>query len=278
MKLTLLLALAVAGASEHGATVQAGAAQDTIPSCCQNNAPTFDPMHFVANANPPAPGAVVGAVSGKVVFEGDKPEMEPLEIVPQKAEGCVESGSVDSTDRSLLLGAGDGISNVVVVVEVDGAEVEVPEAPIVLDQKACRFEPHVVAIPAGATVTFLNSDAVSHNVHLYPGKNDPFNGTIGAGSKTDRTLDKEDKIRVKCDIHPWMESWILVTETPYMAVTGADGSFEIPDLPPGEYKVEFWHEKLGKGDTKITVGADGSADPIEMKMGEEKKKSRGRRR
>ncbi len=267
MKLLALLALTSLGTTEQG----------SIPQCCQNNSPTFEPTHFVVNANPPAPGAVVGAAMGTVSFEGDKPDVEELEIVAQKAEGCVASGTVDATDRSLLIGEGDGIANVVVMIEVKGAEVVVPEAPIVLDQRGCRFEPHVVAIPAGATVEFLNSDKVSHNVHLYPGKNDPFNGTVGAGSKAERVLEKEDKIRVKCDIHPWMESWVLVTETPYMAVTAADGSFSIPDLPPGEYKVEMWHEKLGKADTELTVAADGSSAPIEVKMGAAKKKSRGRR-
>ena len=268
MKVIALFAIALMGPADNG----------SIPPCCQNNAATFEPTHFLANANPPAADAIVGAAAGKVVFEGEKPEMQELEIVAQKAEGCVAEGSVNAVDNSLLINDAGGIANVVVVVEVDGAEVKVPEEPIVLDQKGCRFEPHVVAIPAGATVSFLNSDSISHNVHLYPGKNDPYNGTIAAGSKADRVLEKEDKIEVKCDIHPWMKSWILVTDTPYMAVTDADGAFSIPDLPPGEYKVKFWHEKLGKSDGKLTVGEDGRSEAMEVKMGAEKKKSRGRRR
>ena len=75
-----------------------------------------------------------------------------------------------------------------------------------------------------------------------------------------------------------MQSWLIVTDTPYVAVSGENGSFEIPDLPAGDYTVEWWHESLGKGKEKITVAADGSVDALEITVSAEKKKKGGGRR
>jgi plastocyanin len=210
----------------------------------------------------------------KVVYDGEKPEMKPIVIDAEKAKGC---GTVDTADQSLLIGSGGGIANVVIAVEVAGAAVKAPEKPVVLDQKSCRYEPHVTVVPVGTTVEFANSDTIGHNVHTYPGKNDPFNETVAPGSKAARKLDKEDRIEVKCDIHPWMNSWIIVANTNHYAVTGADGSFSIPGLPAGEHNAKLWHEKLGKADAKIKVGADGKCEPLEVKMGA-KKEGGGRKR
>ena len=227
---------------------------------------------FAVAANAPAP--VAGAVTGKVLFDGKKPEMKPLEISADQSKGCCEgSKTVDTTDRSMLIGADDGLANVVVSIDVDGAQVEALEDPIVLDQKECRFEPHVTVIPVGTSVRFMNSDAVAHNVHTYAGRNDSFNQTIAPGAEHTQALAKADRIEIKCDIHPWMNSWLIVTDTPHFAVTDASGSFQI-DVPPGEYTVEVWHERLGKGKGKAVVAADGSSELVEVKLGAAKKKRR----
>ena len=100
---------------------------------------------------------------------------------------------------------------------------------------------------------FLNSDEVSHNIHIYPNKNDAFNKTVAPGSKEEVVLAKGDKIQVKCDIHTWMSAWIYVTDTPYSALSDADGSFSIGGLKPGKYKVELWHEMLGKQKAELST-------------------------
>lgn len=155
-------------------------------------------------------GSVLLAETGKVLFDGEKPEVKPLAIDAAKSEGC---GTVDTQDQSLIIGANGGIANVVVTVEVAGATVKAPEKPVVLDQKTCRFDPHVAIVPVGTTIEYKNSDAISHNVHTYPSKNEGLNKMVGAGAMETQKLEKEDRIEIKCDIHPWMNSWLIVANT-----------------------------------------------------------------
>ena len=137
------------------------------------------------------------------MFDGDVPETKPLTIKDDQAKGCCADGEkVDSTDRTMLVSKDGAIANVVVTLTVADAKVELPKEPIVMDQSKCRFEPHIAMVPAGATIAFLNSDSVSHNVHTYSVKNDPLNKTVAAGSKLEMKAEKEEAIKVACDIHP----------------------------------------------------------------------------
>jgi plastocyanin len=226
-------------------------------------------------------GALPAEHTGTVKFKGEKPELKPLVIEPAKSEGCAHGGeSVDSTDQTLVVGKDGGLANVVVMVMVKDAKPKVPDAPVHLDQKTCRFEPHITVVSEGTTVEFLNSDGISHNVHTYAKKNDGFNKIISAGSKETQKLDKADQIEIKCDIHPWMNAWLIVTDAPFFAVTDEAGEFSIEGLPAGTHPVEFWHEKLGKNKGEITVAADGSASmpPLEWGLEEKGDSGRGRRR
>jgi plastocyanin len=220
-----------------------------------------------------SPAPVEGTAKGKVTFEGKKPEMKPLSITDEQAKGCCPPGKqIDSKDPSVVIAADGGLANVVVTVEVDGAKVEPAKEPLHVDQKECHFEPHVQVVPAGSKIVFLNSDQVSHNVHTYANKNDSFNKPIAPGGREEQTLAKDDKIEVKCDIHPWMSSYVFVADTPYYAVTGPDGSFEIKGLKPGTYKASLWHEKFGKGKGEIVIKEDGSCEPLAFSMKDKGKK------
>ncbi|MEO6710093.1 MAG: carboxypeptidase regulatory-like domain-containing protein [Planctomycetota bacterium] len=231
---------------------------------------------YLERANPLPEDVVKGKVEGRVVFDGERPMPRELEMPEDKAKGCTKPGvAMDKTDPSLLISKELGIKNAVVSIAVAEAKVKVPEKPIQLDQVACAFEPHVILLPVGATVEFLNSDTISHNVRTLPRKHEPINKAVGPGLKESQTLDQgADKIEIMCDYHPWMTAWLIVSDTPYATVTDADGKFTIPDLAPGEYKLTVWHERLPKPqvEASVTVRPDGSSDVVQIKMAEKKKK------
>ena len=138
-----------------------------------------------------------------------------------------------------------------------------PDNPITLDQKGCRFRPHIVVVPKDHPLRILNSDGVLHNVHLHAKKNEPFNRSMpGKVKQLDVTFDYTERIRVGCDVHKWMSGWIVVAKHPYYAVTGKDGAFRLEDVPAGNYTVEIWHEKLGKQQVEVTVtpGAEANVE------------------
>jgi hypothetical protein len=126
---------------------------------------------------------------------------------------------------------------------------------------------------AGSKVRFLNSDGVTHNVRASSLKNDSFNWVMPPGGKEEVAFQKADRVMIGCDYHPWMSMVVFVTETPYHAVTAADGTFSIAGLKAGTYKAKLWHEKLGRAEADVVVNADGSSAPVSVKMAEKKKKS-----
>jgi len=250
-------ALAAAPAPQDPATQAPPAAEASQPA----------PVCVLMPEGGPPEGALPGPVAGKIVFEGDRPEMKPLAISPEKAEGCVaDGGAVNAVDRSLLIGKEGGVRYVVATLEGGDEKLAVPEDPIELDQIQCHYEPHVVLVPAGAKVVFKNSDSLSHNVHTYGFKNKGFNKLIAGGDSVEQVVSKTESIKVKCDIHPWMSSWIFVTSHVHTAVTGPDGSFHFDGVKPGEYTLKLWHEKLSKAAYKVTIKEDGTMEPSEFKM------------
>jgi hypothetical protein len=131
----------------------------------------------------------------------------------------------------------------------------------VLDQKGCKYEPHVFGVRVGQTVEILNSDATLHNVHAIPQKNGEFNqGMPLQGMKIRETFTApEIGVPFKCDVHGWMASYANIVAHPYFAVTDAAGNFSMPNLPPGTYTVEVWHEKLGTRTQQVTIAPKQSA-------------------
>lgn len=231
----------------------------------------------IGGVNTDQPKAETGSVSGNVVWEGDRPEPKPdLTIKEAETEGCKHEGAIDAKDHSLLIAEGGGVANVVLTIEA--GDVEVPAEPIVLDQLGCRFTERVVVVPVGGTVRYANSDETNHNIHTFAKKNQPLNKNVAGGSNLDQTLDKAEVIDVKCDVHTWMKSYVFVTDASHYAVTGEDGSFKIEGLPAGEYKIEWWHEELGKGKTETVTVEAGKDTAVSHSVSASKKKSGGGRR
>ena len=126
-----------------------------------------------------------------------------------------------------------------------------------LEQKGCMYEPHVVGVMTNQEIEIINDDPTNHNIHPLPKANQEWNESQPpkGDSKMKRFAREEVMIAVKCNVHPWMRSYIGVVGHPFFAVTGEDGSFSIKGLPPGKYTLQVWHEKLGKSTQKVTVKA-----------------------
>jgi plastocyanin len=204
----------------------------------------------------PVDAATAGSISGRVTFAGSPPALPPLRM--DSDPNCVQQGSA-APDESVVVGANGALENVFVYVK-DGLgtlRFPVPGSAVVLDQKGCRYVPHVLGAQVGQTVEILNSDPTLHNIHAVPMSNREFNtGQPIPGMKhTHRFTAREVMVPFKCDVHPWMRAYIGVLDHPFFAVTSADGSFELKGLPPGTYTVEAWHETLGTQTQMVTIGA-----------------------
>ena len=197
-----------------------------------------------------------GSISGTVKYAGTPPA--PAKIpVTKDPDVCGKEGK-EKISPDLLVGSGGGVANVVVVVKAaKGKKLDVPTTNPVFDQKTCEFHPHVLAFPAGSTVDVLNSDGILHNIHTTSTANPSVNQAQPKFKpKIQIKVDKPEwPIKVQCDAHGWMHGYWISQEHPYYAVTGADGSFKISDLPAGDYEVEVWQETLGKKTEKVTVKA-----------------------
>jgi hypothetical protein len=161
--------------------------------------------------------------------------------------------------------ANGGLQNVFVHVKsgLDGWIVPAASAePVVLDQEGCMYRPRVLGIRVGQKLVVENSDGATHNVHSRPDRNEGFNRTQPPGGAPVEWVAEKAEVMIPfgCDIHPWMKSWVSVREHPFFAVSGADGSFTIAGLPPGEYTLEAAHEKLGKKTGKVTLSPSGTAE------------------
>lgn len=150
--------------------------------------------------------------------------------------------------------------------EVKGS-FEAPKDPVTIDQKGCRYEPHVVMLMVNQPLKIKNSDPTMHNIHAMPAINKEFNfGQAKAGMEETKTFDQvEEGFKIKCDVHPWMLAWAFVLPHPFGAVTNEDGTFEIKNVPAGEYDLVFWHEKFGKQEMKVKV-EDGKAATADAKF------------
>ncbi|HUE77020.1 MAG TPA: carboxypeptidase regulatory-like domain-containing protein [Longimicrobiales bacterium] len=206
--------------------------------------------------DPSTAGSVVGTVS----FEGQPPEGDPIDMSEEPA--CAEKHSDQPRTRPVVVGSDGGLQNVFIHVTQGLPEGSWPAADeaVELDQDGCIYEPHVLAVRTGQTLTIRNSDGILHNINARPENQRGFNISQPAVMTTDRTFSQpEVMIPIQCDVHGWMEAYLGVVEHPYFAVTSEDGTFEIGNLPPGDYVIEAWHERYGTQTQNVTVAESGEA-------------------
>jgi plastocyanin len=209
-----------------------------------------------AAASPPGAGAAgSGKVSGKVTLSGLAPKLANLPVT-RDMKTCGPS----KPDESLEVGQGGGVKNAVLWI-VDGPKpARADKIKVTLDQRQCDFTPHVVAIPAGATLEIVNGDKLFHNVHARDGDRTVFNYAMPVPNHViPRPLNQAGLLRITCDVHPWMRAWVDVLPTSAFAVTDESGSYAIPGVPPGKHRVKLWHERLGEKEQQVEVKAGGTA-------------------
>ncbi len=210
-----------------------------------------------------------GTIEGKVVFRGTVPS--PRKVIPtQDQEVC--GGPRD--EPRIVLGPENTIQGAVVYLKgvEKGRAFEKPKKPPVIDNTKCRFEPELQVVPARTEILIVNSDPVLHNTHGYLLTDSRRGRTVfneampQKGQQIKSTLKSPGIVDVACDVHGWMQGWILVAENPYYAVTEKNGTFAIKDIPPGKYTLATFQPYVGVRETPITVEAKKTSNvDVELK-------------
>jgi len=208
-----------------------------------------------------APAAAVSAdaatLTGTVKFEGAAPKMASIQM---SADPYCQSqhGSAPAMEEDSVVGPAGELANVFVYIKDIKGNFPAPTTPVTIDQKGCQYHPHVNAVMVGQPLDIKNDDNTLHNIHALPTVNSQFNeGQPVQGMVSTKKLDKAEMtpFKIKCDVHGWMKSYMAVMPHPFYAVSQTNGTFTIPNLPPGSYTVVAWHEKYGQQEQQITVGA-----------------------
>lgn len=203
----------------------------------------------------------VGRIVGKVRIEGRFERPRALKVYKNRAF-C----GAEVLNESFLIGPKRGLQNAVIMIpEAGGKKTRGRSRSLVLDNKNCAFVPHVQVAPVGSEVLLLNSDPILHDVHARLGSETLFNIGLPTWRQVKKQLNRTGIITIECDVlHTWMSAYILVTSSPYFAVTDEKGEFAIDGIPAGTYEIEVWHEKLGSQSRRVTVtgGATLSVDLV----------------
>ncbi len=203
-----------------------------------------------------------GTLQGKIVLKGSAPSVPPTiqqsQIKPDDKAVCIYDQI--SHHANLQVGPGGEFGDVFVYLPgtPPGARAsEAPPEPVKFDQKTCMFTPHCLTALAGQTILVLNSDPILHNTHTFPQRNSPFNQGVKPNESVGVPLvyqrSEKTPVKVVCDIHPWMGAFQLPLDHPYAAVSSAEGTFTIADLPAGTHEFTIWHELGGALDSRYRV-------------------------
>lgn len=229
-----------------------------------------------------------GDFKGQIIVEGKLPEIE-REKIDKDRSSCL-TGKEPPLDDNLIVSKDGGFKDVFVMMlrsEDDPLPPIHPDydrqlqQPVVLDNKNCRFEPHALFVRIGQPLRMKNSDDVGHNCHVKLFNNE-INVNIPIGEHVDVKLEEFEKVpgNVVCDIHSWMDAVLLVRDEPYVAITDADGKFQIKNVPTGKWEFQFWHKRVGymrklqipdykvgrRGEIEIEIGDEMQLDLGKLKL------------
>ena len=204
-----------------------------------------------------------GKINGVVKFDGEAPEMKKLEITKDKAT-C---GKTDKFDESLVVGEDNALKNTIVYLMdiTEGKDFDADAKKPEIDQKNCKFTPHVQIVPVKVRLTMLNGDNVTHNVNIADVNINKQQTRYIKRLRIPALTKAQGPYEVKCDIHGWMRAWVAYVPHPYFAVTNEKGEFSLENVPAGTYKLGYWHETLGNNNkepvtVEVTAGGEVKQD------------------
>ncbi len=200
-------------------------------------------------ANPRPSG---GSVSGRVTYTGSPAKPKVIDMA--KEPSCAKQHAEPPMTESALTGPNDSLENVVVFISAGIADESAPSQPARLEQKGCQYVPHILVFQVNQPLEIVNDDQTSHNIHPLPRLNREWNKSQPAGAPPiSEKYDKPEFVLVKCNIHAWMRGYFAVLKNSHYALTGSDGGFKLPNLPPGKYTVTAWHESYGEQSQDVTI-------------------------
>lgn len=193
-------------------------------------------------------------ITGKMTLKGAPPAEVPIPL----DAFCGKLHSEPATTKFYVVGPGGELGDVFVYIKEGAKPTPPPSDPVILDQVGCIYTPYIFGIHTKQKLIVKNSDAgILHNVHIVP---DPKSGNKESnqaqlkGQDITKTFDNpEVLLHFKCEVHNWMHAYAGVLDHSYFAVSGKDGSFKIPNVPPGKYVLEAYHRKAGKLTKEVTV-------------------------
>jgi len=227
-----------------------------------DNAPQTSTVASSTSATAPAATAAApvsadaATLTGVIKLAAAAPAMPTIQMSADPY--CQSQHPTPAKDEEVVVGPGGELANVFVYVKnAPAGNFPPPSTPVTLDQKGCQYHPHVGGIMVGQPLEIKNSDTTLHNVHAMPNNNTQFNEGQPVPMSTTKKFDKAELVpfRIKCDVHGWMKAWMAVMPHPFFAVSQMNGSFTIPNLPPGTYTIVAWHEKYGPKEQQVTVAA-----------------------
>ena len=198
-----------------------------------------------------------GTLTGQFILDGEVAAPAKVQVTKDQ-QVC---GKFDLVDEKIKVNPeNNGVEGVVIYLYLKrGSKAPTPHpdyaneanAAITLDNLNCRFEPHIVLLRTSQTLVVGNKDPVGHNTKIDAIKNVPVNPIIPAGAAQNFSFPKEERLptKVSCSIHPWMFAYVVIKDSPYMAVSDKDGNFTIKNLPTGKWTFQAWQEAGGYVDS-----------------------------
>ncbi|HXY06728.1 MAG TPA: carboxypeptidase regulatory-like domain-containing protein [Terriglobales bacterium] len=208
---------------------------------------------FSAVALHPGPGPA--SITGKVTYTGTP--LKPKLVDMSKQPECIKLHPGGLSTEEVVTGPGNTLQNVLVYISSgDSDPAPPPSMAATFDQQNCHYTTHVLPLRVGQDVSISNSDPFNHNIHPMARINREWNRIQLPGTPPFKySYENEEFIPVKCNIHPWMKAYFVVLKTKHFSVTGDDGAFRLPDLPPGRYTVTAWQETYGTQSQDVTLGS-----------------------